>query len=80
MNLSISGLRHVKNSMNSDFNETRPSGYLASSAVIHAPTQGERSLKYTNRRLLDGGKSLTFPRFRLNGSVVYLNREQHEAK
>lgn len=65
--------------MNADLNETRASSDSPSSVKI-APTPSRRPVKYTNRRLLDGGKLLTFPRIPLNGSVVYLNREQHAAR
>jgi hypothetical protein len=79
VNLHFSALEHVENSTDTELNETRPLSDSPSSAEI-APTPSRRLVKYTNRRLLDGGKLLTFPRFPLNGSVVYLNRGQHEAR
>lgn len=68
----------MENSTDADLNGTRLSSDSSGFAEITS-TPSRRSVKYTNRRLLDGGKLLT-PTFSLNGSVVYLNREQREAR
>ncbi|XP_024360232.1 protein TAPETUM DETERMINANT 1 isoform X1 [Physcomitrium patens] len=50
---SISGLRSAKNVMDFNFNQTGSTSDSPSVAEI-TPTSSGRSVKYTNRRLLDG--------------------------